>query len=115
MVEPEKPLKKKDQITLDEELTLRLQAEKQAELEKERVAQEEANKAAIIEELDSIQAMIDADEQLAVRLQAKEQEQFSIEKSQESGDKLEYDKSKKQKIDEHVEAEKDDLYLEESL
>ncbi|GJW75325.1 hypothetical protein Tco_0134695 [Tanacetum coccineum] len=74
MVEPEKPLKKKDQIALDEELALRLHAEEQAELEKERVAQEEASRAAIIEELDNIQAMIEADEQLAVRLQAKEQE-----------------------------------------
>ncbi|GJY04688.1 hypothetical protein Tco_0370628 [Tanacetum coccineum] len=65
MVEPEKPLKKKDQIALDEELALRLHAEEQAELErmqKERVAQEEASRAAIIEELDSIQAMIEADE-----------------------------------------------------
>ncbi|GJZ59428.1 hypothetical protein Tco_0615244 [Tanacetum coccineum] len=38
MVEPEKPLKKKDQIALDKELALRLHAEEQAELEKERVA-----------------------------------------------------------------------------
>ncbi|GJS05999.1 hypothetical protein Tco_0362795, partial [Tanacetum coccineum] len=62
MVEPEVPLKKKDQIALDEEPALRLHAEEQVELEKERVAQEEASKAAIIEELDSIQAMINADE-----------------------------------------------------
>ncbi|GKD96254.1 hypothetical protein Tco_1380151 [Tanacetum coccineum] len=62
MVEPENPLKKKDQIALDEELALKLQAEEQAELEKERVAQEEASRAANIEKLDSIQAMIDADE-----------------------------------------------------
>ncbi|GJW27806.1 hypothetical protein Tco_0044681 [Tanacetum coccineum] len=34
MVEPEKPLKKKDQVALDEELALRLQTEEQAELEK---------------------------------------------------------------------------------
>ncbi|GJU21965.1 hypothetical protein Tco_1155307 [Tanacetum coccineum] len=77
MVEPKKPLKKKDQITLDEELALRLHAEEQAELErmqKDRVAQEEASRAAIIKELDSIQAMIEADEQLAARLQAEEQE-----------------------------------------
>ncbi|GJR48855.1 putative ribonuclease H-like domain-containing protein [Tanacetum coccineum] len=38
MVEPEKPLKKKDQIVLNEELALTLHAEEQAELEKERVA-----------------------------------------------------------------------------
>ncbi|GJX51464.1 hypothetical protein Tco_0278309 [Tanacetum coccineum] len=34
IVEPKKTLKKKDQIALDEELTLKLQAEEQAELEK---------------------------------------------------------------------------------
>ncbi|GKB47748.1 hypothetical protein Tco_0898501 [Tanacetum coccineum] len=34
MVEPKKPLKKKDQIALDEELALRLHAEEQAELER---------------------------------------------------------------------------------
>ncbi|GKD44576.1 hypothetical protein Tco_1269221 [Tanacetum coccineum] len=57
MVEPKKPLKKKDQITLDKELALRMHAEEQA----------------------NIQAMIEADKQLAARLQAEEQEQFSIE------------------------------------
>ncbi|GKC02350.1 hypothetical protein Tco_0993960 [Tanacetum coccineum] len=168
-IKPEKPLKKKDQIALDEELALRLHAEEQAELEriqKERVAQEEARRAAIIEEIDSIQAMIKANEQLAARLQAKEQEQFSIEEksrmlvemiaerkkffasqrvaeqrskppiksqtrnrmctylknmevvksnetrtegsSKRAGDELESDKSKKQKINEHIEVEKDD-------
>ncbi|GJX17867.1 hypothetical protein Tco_0218699 [Tanacetum coccineum] len=71
---PEKPLKKKDQIALDKELALRLHAEEQAELEKERVAQEEASRVANIKELDNIQAMIQADEKLAARLQAEEQE-----------------------------------------
>ncbi|GJR20410.1 hypothetical protein Tco_0968937 [Tanacetum coccineum] len=68
IVEPKKPLKKKDQIALDEELELILHAEEQAKLErtqKERVAQVEASREAIIEELDSIQAMIETDEQLA--------------------------------------------------
>ncbi|GKA40033.1 hypothetical protein Tco_0732626, partial [Tanacetum coccineum] len=157
------------QIALDEELALRLQAEEQAELEKERVAQEEASRAITIKELDIIQAMIDTDVQLAARLQAKEQEKFSIEEksrilvemtaerkkflhhkeqqskeegvmkkfrssltkhtnsfvpmdlevvkssvtrtegsSKRAGDELESDKSKKQKIDEHVEAKTDD-------
>ncbi|GJR33008.1 hypothetical protein Tco_1109240 [Tanacetum coccineum] len=174
MVEPEKPLKKKDQIALNEELALRLHAEEQAELEKERVAQEEATRAAIIKELDSIQAMIKTYEKLVARLQAEEQEQFSIKEksrmfmemiaerkiffnmgeykhnqlkgrsyeeiqmlfdkaykevnsfvpmdseavkssetrtegsSKRAGDELKSDKSKKQKIDEHVEAKKDD-------
>ncbi|GJX21515.1 hypothetical protein Tco_0225960 [Tanacetum coccineum] len=67
MVEPEKPLKKKYQIALNEEYAFRLHAKEQAELEsvqRERDAQEEASRAAIIEELDKIQAMIEADEQL---------------------------------------------------
>ncbi|GKB18828.1 ribonuclease H-like domain-containing protein [Tanacetum coccineum] len=83
MVTPKKPLKKKEQIALDEEYAFRLHAKEQAELERvqrERDAQEEASRAAIIEELDNIQAMIEADEQLAARLQTKEQEQFSIER-----------------------------------
>ncbi|GJW88309.1 hypothetical protein Tco_0163649 [Tanacetum coccineum] len=55
--EPEMKIGRKAQIQLDEELAFRLHAEEQAELErvqKERVAQEEASRAAIIEELDSI-------------------------------------------------------------
>ncbi|GJW54565.1 hypothetical protein Tco_0098650 [Tanacetum coccineum] len=84
MVEPEpgKKTGRKIQIQLNEELAFKMHAEEQAELERmqrERVAQEEASRAAIIEELDSIQAMIEADEKLAARLQAEEQEQFSIE------------------------------------
>ncbi|GKA62124.1 hypothetical protein Tco_0761643 [Tanacetum coccineum] len=71
----------KDQIQSDEELALRLHAEEQAKferLQKERVTQEEANRAAIYEEMDNIQAMIEADEQLATRVQAEEQELYSI-------------------------------------
>ncbi|GJY22293.1 hypothetical protein Tco_0394859 [Tanacetum coccineum] len=82
MTEPEKPLKKKDHIQSDEELALRLHAEEQAEFErlrKERVAQEEASRAAIYEEMDNIQAIIKADEQLVVRVQAEKQELYSIE------------------------------------
>ncbi|GJZ24014.1 hypothetical protein Tco_0561473 [Tanacetum coccineum] len=63
-------------------LALRLHAEEQAELEKiqrERTAQEEASKAAIEEELDDIQAMIEADKQMAKRLQLEEQEKYTIE------------------------------------
>ncbi|GJT28700.1 hypothetical protein Tco_0908975 [Tanacetum coccineum] len=49
--------------------------------EKERVAHQEAIREAVIEELDSIHAMIDADEELAAKLQAEEQEKFSIEEN----------------------------------
>ncbi|GJU35426.1 hypothetical protein Tco_1183780 [Tanacetum coccineum] len=79
MVEPEKPSKNKDQIALDEELALRLHAEEQAELE---------------------------------RMQKERVEKSSVTRTEESSkrarDELEFDKSKKQKIDKHVEAEKDD-------
>ncbi|GKA34720.1 hypothetical protein Tco_0721149 [Tanacetum coccineum] len=80
--EPEKKTGKKTQIQLDEELAFRMHAEEQAELERmqrEIIAQEEASRATINEELDRIQAMIEADEQLTARLQVEEQEQFSIE------------------------------------
>ncbi|GKC28930.1 integrase, catalytic region, zinc finger, CCHC-type containing protein [Tanacetum coccineum] len=81
MVEPELPLKKKDQIALDAELTFKLHAEEQAELEKiqkERDAQEEAN-IAITEKWNEVQAKMEADMELAQRLQSKEQEQYTDE------------------------------------
>ncbi|GJV40832.1 hypothetical protein Tco_1419272 [Tanacetum coccineum] len=86
MIDPEKPLKKKDQIELNEELTREIEAEKQAELEriqKERAAQEEASRAAIYEEWDNEQAMMEADYELAANLQENEKEAMSIEKNQE--------------------------------
>ncbi|GJX81580.1 hypothetical protein Tco_0331061 [Tanacetum coccineum] len=75
------PVKKKDQILLDEETALNLQAEFD---EEERLAREKAKKEqeaniALIETWDDIQAKIDADHQLAERMQAQEQEELSIE------------------------------------
>ncbi|GKB52285.1 hypothetical protein Tco_0903038 [Tanacetum coccineum] len=68
MVEPEKPLKKKDQIAIDEEVARNLEAQLQAELEEEerlsRQKEEEAN-IALTESWDNTQAMMDADFQLA--------------------------------------------------
>ncbi|GKD97712.1 hypothetical protein Tco_1381609, partial [Tanacetum coccineum] len=80
-IEPVKPLKKKDQIRLDEETALKLQTEFNKE---ERLAREKAKKLekaniSLIETWDDIQAKIDADHQLAKRLQAQEQEEFSVE------------------------------------
>ncbi|GKD70269.1 hypothetical protein Tco_1324359 [Tanacetum coccineum] len=76
MIEPEKPLKKKDQIKFDEEEALRLQAEFD---EEDRLAREKAQQ---VEEAniawDDIQAKIDADYQLAERLQAQEQQELTI-------------------------------------
>ncbi|GJU15662.1 putative ribonuclease H-like domain-containing protein [Tanacetum coccineum] len=75
-----KPVKKKDQILLDEETALNLQAEFD---EEERLAREKAEKEqeaniALIETWDDIQAKIDVDHQLAERLQAQEQEELSV-------------------------------------
>ncbi|GKB08580.1 hypothetical protein Tco_0836892 [Tanacetum coccineum] len=76
-LEPEKPLKKKDQISFDDQEAIRLHAKFDKE---ERLAREkdEAN-VALTEELDDIQAKVDADYKLAQRLQAKEQEQLTTE------------------------------------
>ncbi|GJU14740.1 hypothetical protein Tco_1142706 [Tanacetum coccineum] len=80
--EPEVPLKKKDQIALDEEMARNLEAQIQAELiEEERLArkkEEEAN-IALIESWDNTQAMMEADFELAQRLQAEEQGEITIE------------------------------------
>ncbi|GKD59699.1 hypothetical protein Tco_1297208 [Tanacetum coccineum] len=71
MVEPEVPLKKKDQVSLDEEMASNLEAQLQAELiEEERLSrqkEEEAN-IALIESWDNTQAMIEANFELAQRL-----------------------------------------------
>ncbi|GJY76951.1 hypothetical protein Tco_0482067 [Tanacetum coccineum] len=76
MDEPEVPLKKKDQIALNEEMARNLEAQIQAELiEEERLArkkEEEAN-IALIESWDNIQDMMEADFELAQRIQAEEQ------------------------------------------
>ncbi|GJR41776.1 hypothetical protein Tco_1309879 [Tanacetum coccineum] len=79
--EPVKPMKKKVQIMLDEEVALKLQAEFD---EEERLAREKAEKEkeaniALTEEWDDIQAKIEADHELAQRLQAEEQEELSVE------------------------------------
>ncbi|GKC84412.1 hypothetical protein Tco_1140129, partial [Tanacetum coccineum] len=77
MIEPERPLKKKDQIKFDEEEALRLQVKFD---EEDRLAREKAQQ---VEESniawDDIQAKIDADYQLAERLQAQEQQELTIE------------------------------------
>ncbi|GJY26159.1 hypothetical protein Tco_0400885 [Tanacetum coccineum] len=87
MVEPEKPLKKKDQIAFDEEVARNLEAQLQAELEEEerlsRQKEEESN-IALIESWDKTQAMMDADFQLAQQMQTEEQEQLSIEEKSKS-------------------------------
>ncbi|GKD40791.1 hypothetical protein Tco_1260998, partial [Tanacetum coccineum] len=77
--EPMKPMKKKVQIMLDEEDSLKLQAkfDKEERLAREKAEKEKEANIALIEECDDIQAKIDADHHLAERLQAQEQEELS--------------------------------------
>ncbi|GJW04178.1 hypothetical protein Tco_1563034 [Tanacetum coccineum] len=138
MIEPEKPLKKKDQTLVDEEITQRLQEELQAELEEdERLARQKEEEDNLIS-WDNTQAMMEADYELAQRLQAEEQGELTIEerskllrseenhqpnpkrgikcrlwkevksRQKEIRRELESDNSKKQKIDENVKAEVDE-------
>ncbi|GKE45152.1 hypothetical protein Tco_1472436, partial [Tanacetum coccineum] len=73
--EPMKPMKKKVQTMLDEEIALKLQAEIDETIVRDK--EEKINKANIA--WDDIQEKVDADYQLDERLQAEEQEQFTIE------------------------------------
>ncbi|GJT03514.1 hypothetical protein Tco_0824683 [Tanacetum coccineum] len=79
MVEPEVPLKRKDQIALDEQIARDIQAKLDAELEEEhklaRKQEEEAN-IALIESWENTHAMMKADRLLAERLQSKEREEL---------------------------------------
>ncbi|GKD07408.1 hypothetical protein Tco_1187093, partial [Tanacetum coccineum] len=82
MVEPEVPLKRKDQIALNEQIARDIQAKLDAELEEEhklaRKQEEEAN-IALIESWENTQAMMEADRLLAERLQSKEREELTDE------------------------------------
>ncbi|GJX84034.1 hypothetical protein Tco_0333515 [Tanacetum coccineum] len=82
MIEPEVPLKRKDQIALDEQIGRDIQAKLDAKLIKEeklaRKQEEEAN-IALIESWENTQAMIEADRLLAERLQSKEREELAYE------------------------------------
>ncbi|GJZ49957.1 hypothetical protein Tco_0604147 [Tanacetum coccineum] len=79
MVEPEKPMKKKELIRLDEEIASKLQAEfdEEVRLAREKAEKEQEANVALTEEWDDIQAKIEADHELAQRLQAQEQEELS--------------------------------------
>ncbi|GJY13449.1 hypothetical protein Tco_0382758 [Tanacetum coccineum] len=82
MVDPEKPLKKKDQIALDEEIARNLEAHMQAELIKEeslaRQKKEETN-IVLIESWNNTQAMMEADFELAQRLTTDDIGEITIE------------------------------------
>ncbi|GKC13862.1 hypothetical protein Tco_1010644 [Tanacetum coccineum] len=77
MIEPEKPLKMKEQIRLDEELTFKLQVKEEEQVRLVREKAEKVEEANI--SWDNVQAMIEADRLLAERLQAREQEELTDE------------------------------------
>ncbi|GJW74667.1 hypothetical protein Tco_0134037, partial [Tanacetum coccineum] len=82
MIEPEVPLKRKDQIALDEQIARNIQAKLDAELlEEQKLArkQEEEASIALIESWENTQAMIKANRLLAERLQLKEREELTDE------------------------------------
>ncbi|GKD01092.1 hypothetical protein Tco_1171366 [Tanacetum coccineum] len=77
VVEQVKPMKRLEQMRLDEELAFKLQAEEEERLAREKAQQiEEANIA-----WDDVQAKVKADYQLAQRLQAQEQEELTDEEN----------------------------------
>ncbi|GJT58339.1 hypothetical protein Tco_0993393 [Tanacetum coccineum] len=79
MIEPEKPLKKKDQVLFDEQEAIKLQAQFD---EEERISREkeEANDA-LITQWNDIHDKVETDYELAQRLQAEEQEELTIEEN----------------------------------
>nr|GEU88909.1 hypothetical protein [Tanacetum cinerariifolium] len=127
MVEEPMKLKKKDQIRLDEEASLKLQAELQAEFDeeqrhtREKVKKELEASIALIETWDDVQAKINADYQMAKRLQAEEQQEVTdkekatlfiqfLEKekssSKRAGEKLTQESTNKQMVDDDKETSK---------
>nr|GEX96850.1 retrovirus-related Pol polyprotein from transposon TNT 1-94 [Tanacetum cinerariifolium] len=90
---PEKPLKIKDQIALDEEVVRKLEAEMKAEMEEEeRIAREkvEANIAMIVNNF--------------VAMDSKSVNDRAVGSSKRAGKELEQESAKKQKLDEQVQA-----------
>ncbi|GKE64432.1 hypothetical protein Tco_1518593, partial [Tanacetum coccineum] len=82
MQELERPLTKKDQVSLDEDLAINIQAQLDAKIiEEERLErkkQEEAN-IALIESWENTKAMMEADRLLAERIQTREREELTDE------------------------------------
>ncbi|GKC28251.1 hypothetical protein Tco_1035545 [Tanacetum coccineum] len=78
MIEPEKPLKKKDQIKFDEEVAKRLAEELEVELEEEERVTIQREEEANLISWDNTQAMMEADYELAQRQQAEEHGELTI-------------------------------------
>ncbi|GJR22299.1 hypothetical protein Tco_0970826 [Tanacetum coccineum] len=71
--------RKFDQLAKDEEIARKVQEDWEAEEEMKKLAEEEATKAALIQDFDDIQARIKADRLLAARFQEEERETFTVE------------------------------------
>ncbi|GJS78105.1 hypothetical protein Tco_0727986 [Tanacetum coccineum] len=71
--------RKFDQLAKDEEIARKVQEDWEAEEEMKKLAEEEATKAALIQDFDDIHARIKADRLLAARLQEEERETFTVE------------------------------------
>ncbi|GJU36122.1 hypothetical protein Tco_1184476 [Tanacetum coccineum] len=78
MLEHVVPLKRKDQVAIDEDLARNIQAQLDEEERLERQKKEEAN-IALIESRENTQAMVEADRLLAERLPKKEREELTDE------------------------------------
>ncbi|GJZ19752.1 uncharacterized mitochondrial protein-like protein [Tanacetum coccineum] len=127
MQEPKRPLKKKDQVALDEQMTRELEAQLQAELieeeRKERQKEEEAN-IALIESWENTQVMMEVDRLLAERLQTREREdnEKKVEGSEEkvkgsrkkilgrkrAGKEQQQESSKRQRMEDDKESDEDE-------
>ncbi|GKE82888.1 hypothetical protein Tco_1552888 [Tanacetum coccineum] len=82
MQEPERPLTKKDQVALDEDLARNIQAQLDAEIiEEERLERkkQKEDNIALIESWENTQDMMEADRLLAGRLQTREREELTDE------------------------------------
>nr|GEV64287.1 hypothetical protein [Tanacetum cinerariifolium] len=113
MVDPKRPLKRKDQIMMDAKIAKNLEAQMQAKLEEgERLARlkEEETNIALVAEWDNTQTMMDVDCELAARLQEEERGELSIEEklsekaeegsSKRLGSNLEQEDAKRQRLKE---------------
>ncbi|GJX77858.1 hypothetical protein Tco_0324669 [Tanacetum coccineum] len=102
MIEPKKPLKKKDQVLFDEQESIRLQAQFDEEAKEVNVV--------LVAQWNDIQDKVETYYELVQRLQQEEQEELTIEEKSKLckrvGDELEQEKAKKQKIDDDQEEAK---------
>nr|GEV15440.1 retrovirus-related Pol polyprotein from transposon TNT 1-94 [Tanacetum cinerariifolium] len=119
IVEPKRPLKRKEQIMMDEHIARYLKPQMLADLEEEqrilKQKEEEAN-IAMIAEWDNTQAMKDADYVLAVKFQKEERDESyllkrsqtmdsepvkdrGVESSKRVGDEIEQESAKRQRLE----------------